>query len=53
MMIESLGIRGRLLLAFIVTSVLAVLATAAAVYAFLEVGSVVERITESRVPASL
>jgi class 3 adenylate cyclase/PAS domain-containing protein len=52
-MIERLGIRGRLLLAFIVVSALAVLATGAAMYAFFEVGSAVERITESRVPAAL
>src|SRR3954471_18023935 len=51
-MVERLGIRGRLLLAFIATSALAILATAAALYAFLEVGTVVERITESRVPAA-
>jgi class 3 adenylate cyclase/PAS domain-containing protein len=50
---ERIGIRGRLLLAFFAVSSLAVLATAAAVYAFLEVGTVVERITESRVPAAL
>ena len=52
-MIERFGIRGRLLLAFAAISALAVLATAAAVYAFYEVGSAVERITESRVPAAL
>ena len=53
MMVERIGIRGRLLLAFIAISALAVLATAAAMYAFYEVGSAVERITESRVPAAL
>ena len=53
MMIERLGIRGRLLLAFVAVSGLAVLATAAAMYAFSEVGSAVEQITESRVPAAL
>ncbi|WP_426130967.1 adenylate/guanylate cyclase domain-containing protein [Pararhizobium sp. PWRC1-1] len=52
-MMERLGIRGRLLMAFIATSALAVLATAAALYAFVEVGSAVERITESRVPAAI
>lgn len=52
-LLEHFGIRGRLLLAFAGTGVLAVLATAAAMYAFLEVGSAVERITESRVPAAL
>ncbi len=52
-MLEALGIRGRLLLAFFGVSAIAVLATAAAVYAFLQVGLVVERITEDRVPAAL
>ena len=42
-MLEALGIRGRLLLAFFGVSALAVLATAVAVYAFLQVGLVVER----------
>ena len=45
-MLERLGIRGRLLLAFFGISTFAVLATAAALYAFLQVGEVVERITE-------
>ena len=52
-MFERLGIRGRLLLAFFGISTFAVLATAAAVYAFLQVGDVVERITERRVPSAL
>ncbi len=52
-MFERLGIRGRLLLAFFGISAFAVLATVAAVYAFLQVGEVVERITERRVPAAL
>ena len=52
-MFERLGIRGRLLLAFFGISTFAVLATAAAVYAFLQVGEVVERITERRVPSAL
>jgi adenylate cyclase len=52
-MIERLGIRARLLLAFFAISALAVLATAAAIYAFFEVGAAVERITGSRVPAAL
>ena len=41
------------LLAFFGISALAVLATAAALYAFLQVGEVVERITEHRVPSAL
>lgn len=52
-MFERLGIRGRLLVAFFGISTFAVLATAAAVYAFLQVGEVVERITERRVPSAL
>ncbi len=52
-MLERFGIRGRLLLAFFVISTFAVLATAAALYAFLQVGGVVERITERRVPSAL
>ncbi|WP_202334242.1 MULTISPECIES: adenylate/guanylate cyclase domain-containing protein [unclassified Mesorhizobium] len=52
-MLGRFGIRGRLLLAFFGISILAVLATAAALYAFFEVGSAVERITKSRVPAAL
>ncbi|TIR98887.1 MAG: methyl-accepting chemotaxis protein, partial [Mesorhizobium sp.] len=52
-MLERLGIRGRLLLAFFGISGLAVLATAAALYAFLEVGDVVDRITRDRVPSAL
>lgn len=52
-MFERLGIRGRLLFAFFGISTFAVLATAAAVYAFLQVGEVVERITDRRVPSAL
>ena len=52
-MLKHFGIRGRLLLAFFGISALAVLATAAAVYAFLQVREVVEGITERRVPAAL
>jgi len=52
-MLERFGIRARLLLAFAGTSALAILATAAALYAFFEVGSAVERITKRRVPAAL
>ncbi|RWM06449.1 adenylate/guanylate cyclase domain-containing protein [Mesorhizobium sp.] len=52
-MLERLGIRGRLLFAFFGISALAVLATAAALYAFLQVGDVVDRITTDRVPSAL
>ncbi|MER8715830.1 adenylate/guanylate cyclase domain-containing protein [Mesorhizobium sp. M1295] len=52
-MLERFGIRGRLLLAFFGISTFAVLATAAALYAFLQVGEVVDRITKDRVPLAL
>lgn len=52
-MLERLGVRGRLLLAFFGVSAFAVLATAAALYAFLQVGDVVDRITRDRVPSAL
>ena len=52
-MLERLGIRGRLLLAFFGISTFAVLATAAALYAFLQVGEVVDSITKDRVPSAL
>ncbi|CAN7309221.1 PAS-domain containing protein [Pararhizobium sp. LjRoot238] len=52
-MLERLGIRGRLLLAFFGISTFAVLATAAALYAFLQVGAVVDGITRGRVPSAL
>jgi adenylate cyclase len=52
-MLERLGIRGRLLLAFFGISTFAVLATGAALYAFLQVGEVVDGITRGRVPSAL
>ncbi|RWP41474.1 MAG: HAMP domain-containing protein, partial [Mesorhizobium sp.] len=52
-MLKRLGIRGRLLLAFFGISTFAVLATTAALYAFLEVGEVVDHITKERVPSAL
>src|SRR5688572_442233 len=52
-MFERLGIRGRLLFAFFGINTFALLATAAALYAFLQVGDVIERITEQRVPSTL
>src|SRR5215475_4120353 len=51
-MLERLSIRSRLLLAFFGISAFAVLATAAALYAFLQVGDVVDRITKERVPSA-
>ena len=52
-MFEHVGIRGRLLLAFLGISALAVLSTAVALYAFLQVGDVVDRITKDRVPSAI
>ncbi|MBP2234059.1 class 3 adenylate cyclase/PAS domain-containing protein [Sinorhizobium kostiense] len=52
-MFERLGIRGHLLLAFFGISAFAVLATAGALYAFLQLVQVVERVTEHRVPSAL
>ena len=52
-MIERLGIRGRLLTAFFGISAFAVLATAAALYAFLQVGNAVKQITRDCVPTAL
>jgi class 3 adenylate cyclase/HAMP domain-containing protein len=52
-MFERFGVRWRLLLAFFGISGFAVLAAAAAVYSFLSVGSVLDRITQQRVPSAL
>lgn len=52
-MLDRLGIRGRLLLVFFALSAISMLSTAAAIYAHLEVGSVVQNITQSRVPSAL
>jgi adenylate cyclase len=52
-MFEWIGIPGRLLFAFFGISALAVLATAAALYGFLLVGDVIDRITKHRVPSVL
>jgi adenylate cyclase len=49
----TLSLRGRFLLAFLGISAFAVLAAAAAMWAFLELGQVVARITEERAPAAL
>ena len=49
----GLGVRGRLLLAFFGISAFAVLAAGVAAYSFLEVGDVVSRITQHRVPLAL
>jgi len=50
---QRIGVRGRLLLAFFGISAFAVLAAAAAMYSFSEVGKVLGRITDQRVPSAL
>jgi PAS domain S-box-containing protein len=50
---QRFGVRGRLLLAFFGISAFAVLAAAAAMYSFLEVDKVMDRITQRRVPSAL
>ena len=52
-MFERLGVRRRLLIAFFGISGFAVLAAAAAAYSFWSVGSVLDRITQQRVPSAL
>jgi adenylate cyclase len=52
-MSDRLGVRGRLLLAFFGISAFAVLAAAAAMYSFLEVGKALDRITQDRVPSAI
>jgi hypothetical protein len=47
------GVRGRLLLAFLGISAFAVIAAAAGLYSFGEVGKALGRITEERVPGAL
>ncbi len=49
----NISVRGRFLLAFLGISAFAVLAAAVAMWAFLELGHVVARITEERTPAAL
>jgi signal transduction histidine kinase/DNA-binding response OmpR family regulator/HAMP domain-containing protein len=52
-MLKGIGVRGRLLVAFFGISAFAVLASAAAVYSFLAVGGVLDRITQQRMPSAL
>ena len=52
-MTHRLGVRGRLLIAFFGISAFSVLAAVAAVYSFLAIGAVLERITQQRVPSAL
>jgi class 3 adenylate cyclase/HAMP domain-containing protein len=52
-MFHRLGVRWRLLIAFFGISAFAVLGAVAAVYSILAIGSVLERITQQRVPSAL
>ena len=51
--LQRLGVRWRLLLAFFGISAFAVIAAAAGLYSFAEVGGMLRRITEERVPPAL
>ncbi len=50
---DRLGLRGRLLLAFVGISAFSVLAAITAVYSFLEIGGALQRITQDRMPATV
>src|SRR5215207_7270373 len=52
-MLKHVGVRGRLLLAFLGISAFAVLAAAAGVYSFLKIGEALDGITRDRVPAAV
>lgn len=52
-MIRRLGVGGRLMLAFLAISAFAVLAAAAATYPLKEIGRVLDRITQQRMPVAL
>src|SRR5262245_48726047 len=52
-MLDRLGVRGRLLLAFFGISAFSVIAAATAMYSFLAVGKALERIIEFRVPSAI
>ena len=52
-MLSRIQVRGRLLLAFFAIASFAVLAAAAALYSFLQVGGALNLITEERVPSAL
>ncbi len=51
--ITSMGVRGRLLLAFLGISMLSLVAAASGLYSLLQVGGALKRITEQRVPQAL
>ena len=52
-MLKDVGVRGRLLLAFLGISGFAVLAAAAGMYSFLKVGEALDGITRDRVPSAV
>ena len=52
-MFKKFGVRGRLLLSFVGISGFAVLATVAAMYSFLLVQTLLDKVTEQRVPTAL
>jgi adenylate cyclase len=52
-MFKNFGVRGRLLLAFVGISGFAVLATVAAIYSFSLVQTLLDKVTEKRVPTAL
>ena len=52
-MLKRQGVRWRLLLAFFGISAFAVIAAVAAIYSFAEVGKLLARITQERVPSAL
>jgi adenylate cyclase len=52
-MFSRMGVRGRLIVSFVGISSFAVLAAAAAMYSFVEVREMLEKITEERVPTAL
>jgi class 3 adenylate cyclase/PAS domain-containing protein len=52
-LLSRLGVGGRLLLAFLGISAFAAVGAATVVFAFLEIGDVLDRITQERVPSAL
>ena len=50
---RKMGVRGRLLLAFLGISAFALIAAAAGMISFFEVGEVMNRITQRKVPSAL
>jgi adenylate cyclase len=52
-MLREIGVRGRLLLAFLGISAFAVLAAVAGMHSFLKVGEALDEITRNRVPSAV